>query len=128
MRYTYLGDAATRAELRGMQCDPVRDRRGKCIVSTKMAAALVTDGNTFYVVPRRRLRLNSKIEDENHKEIKKIIDDFSALNSSSPEFGAFQNQIMKGLEKVAEDLIDALRMAEPQIKAIRENFLEKLPK
>jgi hypothetical protein len=61
-RYTYLGDAATRPELRGMQCDPVLDERGKCVVSRRMASALVHDGKTFYVVARRRLRLNSKFK------------------------------------------------------------------
>jgi hypothetical protein len=60
MRYTYLGDRATRPELRGMPCDPIRDERGRCIVSQRFATALVTDGRNFYVVLRRRLRLNSK--------------------------------------------------------------------
>ena len=60
-RYTYLGDRQTRADLRGAQCDPVRRADGKCIVSTKMATALVelADGGRA-VVARRRLRLNSK--------------------------------------------------------------------
>lgn len=61
MRYTFLGDKLTRPDLRGMQCDPVRRADGKCIVSTKMATALVIDaGGNRYVVPRRRLRLNKK--------------------------------------------------------------------
>lgn len=61
MRYTYLGDALTRPELIGLQCDPVRRPDGKCIVSVKMAMALVVDaqGNK-YVVKRRRLRLNKE--------------------------------------------------------------------
>lgn len=59
MRYTFLGDRWTRPELCGMQCDPVRDSRGKCIVSMKMATALVIDaGGRLHVVPRRRLRVN----------------------------------------------------------------------
>lgn len=57
MRYTYLGDKLS--TLTGMQCDPVRRPDGKCIVSVKMATALVIDaqGNK-YVVLRRKLRLN----------------------------------------------------------------------
>lgn len=60
-RYTYLGDKLTDERLTGLQCDPVRDARGKCIISQKMATALVEDeqGNR-HVVLRRRLRLNSK--------------------------------------------------------------------
>ena len=59
MRYTFLGDKQTRTDLVGMQCDPVRRTDGKCVVSVKMATALVIDeqGN-HYVVPRRMLRLN----------------------------------------------------------------------
>ena len=58
-RYTFLGDKQTRRELRGMQCDPVRRPDGKCVLSVKMATALVVDENGIqYVVPRRRLRLN----------------------------------------------------------------------
>ena len=61
MRYTYLGDALTGPDLIGMQCDPVRRPDGKCVVSMKMATALVVDeqGNK-HVVKRRRLRLNKK--------------------------------------------------------------------
>lgn len=61
MRYTFLGDKLTRTELRGMQCNPALRPDGKCIVSPRMATALVVDesGNK-YVVPRRRLRLNRK--------------------------------------------------------------------
>lgn len=61
-RYTYLGDRQTREELRGQPCDPVRRPDGKCVVSTRMATALVrlADGQ-YAVVARRRLRLNSKL-------------------------------------------------------------------
>jgi hypothetical protein len=57
-RYTYLGSKHTDPALIGLQCDPVK-RNGKCVVSTKMATALVVDevGRRF-VVARRRLRLN----------------------------------------------------------------------
>jgi hypothetical protein len=66
MRYTYLGDALTRPELIGLQCDPVRRPDGKCIVSVKMATALVQDTTgQCYVVKRRRLRLNSKLMEVN---------------------------------------------------------------
>ena len=59
MRYTYLGGLDTDEALRGMQCDPVRRPDGKCIVSTKLATALVVDASgRKHVVLRRRLRLN----------------------------------------------------------------------
>lgn len=59
MRYTYLGGKQTRDDLRGMQCDPIRRADGKCVVSVKMATALVVDeSGKRYVVLRRRLRLN----------------------------------------------------------------------
>lgn len=58
-RYTFLADRQTRHELRGMQCDPVRRPDGRCVVSVRMATALVVDEHgERYVVPRRRLRLN----------------------------------------------------------------------
>lgn len=61
MRYTYIGDKLTDAALYGMQCDPVRRADGKCIVSVKMATALVVDTNgQKHVVLRRRLRLNNR--------------------------------------------------------------------
>lgn len=61
MRYTFLGGSQTRPDLRGLQCLPVRNAQGKCVVSQRMAVALVVDVNgTRYVVPRRRLRLNEK--------------------------------------------------------------------
>jgi hypothetical protein len=61
VRYTYLGDKLTRAELVGMQCDPVRRADEKCVVSVKMATALVVDSDGVkHVVARRMLRLNSK--------------------------------------------------------------------
>lgn len=61
MRYTYLGGKLTRPELRGMQCDPIRRADGKCVVSVKMATALVVDEyGQRHVVLRRRLRLNNK--------------------------------------------------------------------
>lgn len=70
MRYTYKGDKLTEPELVGLQCDPVRRPDGKCIVSVKMATALVVDGSgRKHVVLRRKLRLN-KQEDEQMGEIK----------------------------------------------------------
>ena len=60
-RYTYLGDRQTREDLRGAQCDPVRRADGKCVVSVRLASALVEfEGGRRAVVARRRLRLNSK--------------------------------------------------------------------
>jgi hypothetical protein len=59
MRYTYLGDKQTDPALVGMACDPVRRADGKCIVSMKMATALVIDAQgQRHVVLRRRLRVN----------------------------------------------------------------------
>lgn len=57
-RYTYLGDRWTAPELRGMQCDAVRDQRGKCTVGRSKALVVTPDGRR-YVVNRRRLRLNA---------------------------------------------------------------------
>ena len=63
MRYTYIGNRATDDNMRGLQCDPVRRADGKCVVSIKMATALVVDGRgSRHVVMRRFLRLNSKGE------------------------------------------------------------------
>lgn len=58
MRYVYLGDRLTDPALVGLPCDPVRRADGKCIVSVRMATALVrfADG-VMRVVARRRLRL-----------------------------------------------------------------------
>lgn len=59
MRYTYLGDKLSDDQLLGFQCDPVRRADGRCVVSIKMATALVEDAaGRRYVVLRRRLRLN----------------------------------------------------------------------
>jgi hypothetical protein len=63
MRYTYTGDKMTDPALTGLQCDPVRRADGKCVISISMATALVTDANgKRYVVLRRRLRLNNKVQ------------------------------------------------------------------
>lgn len=58
MRYVYLGDRLTDPALVGQQCDPVRRADGKCIVSQRMATALVrfADGRER-VVARRCLRV-----------------------------------------------------------------------
>lgn len=63
MRYFYLGDKMTDERLKGMQCNPCYRADGKCIISVKLATALVVDaeGNQ-YVVLRRRLRLNKEAE------------------------------------------------------------------
>lgn len=59
MRYTYVGDKLTDPTLYGLQCDPIRRADGKCIVSVKMATAMVVDASgRKYVVLRRKLRLN----------------------------------------------------------------------
>lgn len=63
MRYTYLGNKLTEPALVNLQCDPVKRPDGKCIVSVKMATALVIDSSgNKYVVLRRKLRLNKKGE------------------------------------------------------------------
>lgn len=58
MRYVYLGDRLTDAALVNQPCEPVRRADGRCIVSTRMATALVrfADGSVR-VVARRRLRV-----------------------------------------------------------------------
>lgn len=64
MRYTYLGGYSHWKDdpLRGLQCDPVkRIVKGtqKCVVSQKMATALVVDEHgRRHIVARRRLRVN----------------------------------------------------------------------
>lgn len=64
-RYTYLGDRGTREALVGMQCDPVRRPDGKCVLSTRMATALVVDSDgVMHVVARRQLRLNRKLSND----------------------------------------------------------------
>jgi hypothetical protein len=61
VRYIYLGDKMTNPPLVNMPCDPVRRADGKCVVSVKMATALVVDATGHkHVVLRRRLRLESK--------------------------------------------------------------------
>lgn len=61
MRYIYLGDKLTGDNLKGMACSPVKNAAGKCIISQKMATALVeTADGTRHVVLRRRLRLNDR--------------------------------------------------------------------
>lgn len=63
MRYIYLGGTHTDPALIGLACDPVLRPDGKCIVSTRMATALVEDAQgKRYVVSRRRLRLAEKVE------------------------------------------------------------------
>ena len=62
MRYTYLGDDWTPSHLVGMQCNPVYRDDDKCVVSIKMATALVEDEHgKRHVVKRRRLRLNDRV-------------------------------------------------------------------
>lgn len=62
MRYLYLGDRMTPAALVGMACDPVRRPDGRCVVSTRMATALVVDAaGRRHVIKRRRLRLTEKL-------------------------------------------------------------------
>ncbi len=58
MRYVYLGDRLTDPILVNQFCDPVRRPDGKCIVSTRMATALVQfEDGSERVVARRRLRV-----------------------------------------------------------------------
>jgi hypothetical protein len=63
MRYLYLGDELTDPALVNQPCEPVRRDDGKCIVSTKMATALVVFGDGLpRVVKRRRLRVQAHSE------------------------------------------------------------------
>jgi hypothetical protein len=67
MRYIYLGDAMTDPSLINIECNPVLRPDGKCIVSVKMATALVQDATgQRYVVKRRRLRLKAKLEQRSY--------------------------------------------------------------
>ncbi|MEX0833892.1 MAG: hypothetical protein WD276_08525 [Actinomycetota bacterium] len=63
MRYVYIGDHWTDPRLKGARCDPVLRPDGRCVVSGKLANALVVfeDGRRR-VVNRRCLRLASKLE------------------------------------------------------------------
>lgn len=63
MRYTYLGDKLTDPRLVGMQCDPVRDERGKCVRGRNGSMLVVDAAGTWYNVVGRRLRLNNKSVD-----------------------------------------------------------------
>lgn len=60
MRYVYLGDSWTAGALRGMECDPIRDERGRCVVGRGNALVVFADGSVR-IVNRRRLRLASKL-------------------------------------------------------------------
>ena len=56
-----LGDALTGPALVGARCNPVRRADGRCVVSTRMAMALVEfEGGRCAIVKRRRLRLMKK--------------------------------------------------------------------
>ncbi|MBZ0279408.1 MAG: hypothetical protein K8L97_01625 [Anaerolineae bacterium] len=57
-RYHYLGNASTDPVLIDMQCDPVRDRRGKCIV------ARVQRGLPPAVIHTGRVRIEMVATDE----------------------------------------------------------------
>jgi hypothetical protein len=58
LRYIYLGDRLTAPELRGQRCDPMRRPDGKCIISVRMATALVRfEDGSIRCVLRRRLRV-----------------------------------------------------------------------
>lgn len=66
-RYLYLGDKLSDPTLTGMRCNPVRRPDGKCVVSVKMATALVEDEHgQRYVVARRRLRVIDKMQSSLH--------------------------------------------------------------
>jgi len=54
IRYTYLSDKWTAPELRNLQCDPVRDSRGKCVVG-RSKALVESENGCRYTVNRRRL-------------------------------------------------------------------------
>jgi hypothetical protein len=62
VRYTYRGDRLTDLKFKGMQCDPVRQRDGKC-VRGRNGSMLVVDANgTEHVVIGRMLRINKTEE------------------------------------------------------------------
>ncbi|MGB1287065.1 MAG: hypothetical protein ACPG7F_11070 [Aggregatilineales bacterium] len=122
MRYTFIGNKQTDDSYRGMQCDPVRRPDGKCIVNMKLASALVVDDKgKRHVVPRRFLRLNSKIESElkmNTQDVYETIvdtlttlktgieDDYTGIDSlwDADAFQAYCNEV--GAKRT--DVIEAL--------------------
>jgi len=57
MKYTYIGDRMSNK--RGIQCDPVLGKDGKCIRG-KNGNMLVTDGHKEIVVIARLLRKTTK--------------------------------------------------------------------
>ncbi len=56
MRYVYLGDRLTRADLVGQLCDPLLRADGKCVVGKSKQLVRFASGEAV-VVLRRRLRL-----------------------------------------------------------------------
>ena len=69
MRYTYLGTkmaaglwaaVGQSSPMAGLQCDPVKNTRGKCVWGNGAALVVDADGQK-YVVVARRLRLNRKL-------------------------------------------------------------------
>jgi hypothetical protein len=56
MRYVYLDDRQTDPGLRRQPCDPIRDARGRCVVSRSRQLVRFADGRRI-VVNRRMLRL-----------------------------------------------------------------------
>lgn len=96
MRYTYKGDRLTPDPLRDMQCDPVRRADGKCIVSVKMATALVIDKTgRRHVVARRRLRVNEKARGKSMEyEDMSLVDFANLARESSAELGAIDNNLL----------------------------------
>ena len=59
--YTYLGDKLTRPELKGAQCNAVRDERGKCIRDKLGKMFVEFEGGDRHAVIGRMLRKNDKM-------------------------------------------------------------------
>ena len=60
MRYTYRGDRQTRESLKGMQCDPVLDKRGKCIRGANGNMQVIDGKGVKHAVLARQLRTNKE--------------------------------------------------------------------
>lgn len=56
MKYIFRGGLDTAYPLKGMACDPVLDRRGKCIRGRNGNMLVVDANGKKHVVPARQLR------------------------------------------------------------------------
>lgn len=74
MRYLYLGDRLTAPALVGMPCDPVKNRRGKCICGRLGTMLVIDTHGVRHVVLRRRLRVIDRKEDQDGTRLEDRMD------------------------------------------------------